>query len=90
LDAGGRVLARRTLEGEVIGAFIDADQRVWATVVSRDAAGSLGNIVMDRNLNELFRVAASGVQDASGHAILSLRAGEFDTIELVLLRMRGR
>jgi hypothetical protein len=74
----------------VIGVFIDADQRVWATVASRDAEGGLGNIVMDRNLNELFRVAASGVQDASGNAILTLRAGEFDTIELVLLRMRGR
>jgi hypothetical protein len=90
LDAGGRVLARRRLDGEVIGAFVDADERVWATVASRDAEGGLGNIVMDRNLNELFRVAASGVQDASGNAILTLRAGEFDTIELVLLRMGGR
>jgi hypothetical protein len=35
-------------------------------------------------------VPSSGVQDACDSAILSLRAGEFDNIELVLLRMRGR
>jgi hypothetical protein len=88
-DADGAVLAARDLGHEVLDAFVDADERIWVRVLARDEEGTIGNIVLDRNLRELFRVAASRVLDASGTSMLAIQPGQTEVLELVLLKMRG-
>jgi hypothetical protein len=89
-DARGRLLASRRFDVPILDAFVDADGRIWARVRARAESGALGNIVLDRELNELFRVAANGVRDASGNAILVRAFGELDIIRLVLLEVRAK
>jgi hypothetical protein len=88
LDPGGVRLTSRELDHPIEQLFIDGDQRVWAKLASRSADGAFLNIVLDRNLNELFRIAATNVIDAYGNHLLALKRGELGSLELVLLRMR--
>jgi hypothetical protein len=88
LDPGGARRTSREIDQPIEQLFIDGDQRIWAKLASKSANGEFLNIVLDRNLNELFRIAATNVMDAFGDYLLALKRGELGSLELVLLRMR--
>ena len=89
LDSAGAVIARGEVEYPLFDVLIDADGRIWAKTRVRDEDGTLGNIVLDRNLNELFRVSALHVQDAADSTVLAFQRGASQEVKMVLLGMRG-
>ena len=74
LDAEGRVLATNELDRRVSLVFVDADGRIWAKL-RPEADGWRGYVALDRRLNELFRVEARNIFDASSNRMLALQRG---------------
>ena len=90
LDPHGEVVASRDLEHEVDDAFVDADGRVWATTSREDGRAAPIKLVMDRELNPLFRVAVGSIADAAGSTMMTYRKDDLGLWLTVLLRMRRR
>lgn len=71
LDADGAVRRRIEIDGAVLTAFIDADERIWVQTWAQNDQSGGSYIVFDRDLNVVDSVIARSVFDASGDRILT-------------------
>lgn len=74
LNADGSTRISRELEEPIVGLFMDADERIWAGTADRDVDGNLISIVLDRDLNILFRAGVLFAVDAIGDYVLTFLA----------------
>lgn len=89
LGLDGRVRAEVELPHDVYRLFIDAEERVWVQVWARNERRTGSYVVLDRDLNVLFRVAEGSVQDAFGPYLLTIDLDDNELMRLYLLREAG-
>lgn len=85
----GARLASVGLEETVSTAFLDASERVWIATGASNDRGERTWIVLDRALEELFRVAVNNVIDADGDMLLTLSIDRATGLQVLhLLRIQ--
>lgn len=85
----GVEIARLQLPWQSVQMRMDAAERIWLDLAAGEIPGvEKGNVtlVLDRELNELFRINERGLVSASANAILASKRDSLGTRKLVLLR----
>ncbi len=87
LEPDGSVRGRIDFAYDVAGAFIDGDERIWVLLDVESDRKTGHYVVLDRDLNELFRTTGRGIQDAKGDNVVTF---SFAPGELLLVNLLKR